>query len=1135
MQEFATRKAIAPELVLRQPNCLFRKYRMAVRIMKLTTILVTVACLQLSAKGITQTVTISVKDAPLYSVLKAIQKQTDFTFIISNRQLQKAKPVSLTATNMPLRQVLELCFKDQPLTYKIIDKVISVMVKESKDDKTSFTPPLPQNIDVSGKVTDENGAPLAGANVVEKGKQHGTTTNADGIFVLGGVDGNGSLEISYVGFQTLTVSINSRTSIVISLKQGDGNLQEIVINKGYYSEYKKFNTGNVATVTSKEIEQQPVQNPLLALQGRVPGLVITQLTGQNRGAVQVRIQGQNSLNPNALNPLIIVDGIPYPSELYASNSGIENLLQGGSPLNYINPNDIESIDILKDADATAIYGSRAANGAILITTKKGKVGKAKLSVNLQQGWGRVTRHVDMMNTRQYLDMRYKAYENDGIDITTLTPDGTNYDLTLWDTTSKTDWQKTLIGGTAKYTNVNASISGGSSTMQYMIGGTYNRQTTVYPGNFDDRSGGVHFNVNGASPSQRLNITLSGSYVYDNNHLPGVDLTNTALTMEPNAPALFNDNGTLNWGLNASGRSTWTNPLAYIVSSDFKHTTKNLISNANIRYNIFRGLDFVSNFGYTNLQNDLYTPVRLEFNPPERRATSVRRSTFTHRNTATWIIEPQLHYSFQIGKGKIETLAGSTFQKNNAYVLQVSASGFSNDQLMQSAIAAPTKTVSIASSTLYNYAALFGRLNFNWDGKYIINLTGRRDGSSRFGDANKFHNFGSAGVAWLFSEEKWMQRVHSFVSFGKLRGSFGTTGNDQIGDYKYISTYTAFTDPIPYQNLSYLRAISLPNPHLQWEETKKWQAGVDLGFLKDRIILGATYVLNQSSNQLTGYTLPAITGFSSITENFPATIRNTSWEFTLNTVNIKRRDLSWSTNLNLTLPKNKLIKFPNIEKSSYSAGTDGVVVGQPLGIIATYPYGGVDPATGYYTLIDTTGKPTPTPTGDDIKQNVLVSTLPKFYGGMENTISYKGFQLSFFFQFVYQKGPRDFYYWNGQNNPGAFEAGHSNQPTTVTEHWKKPGDNVPIGKLTTDNSFPMFPIYTGDWYSYDASYVRLKNVTLSWQLPKPWLRSNIMQSCLIYFRGQNLMTITKYKGLDPETGNVTLPPLQMWTIGVKLEL
>jgi TonB-linked SusC/RagA family outer membrane protein len=883
---------------------------------------------------------------------------------------------------------------------------------------------------------------------------------------------------------------------------------------------------------------------LLALQGRVPGVEVYQTTGINGGNVTVRIQGINNfgsvasgLQPKVgTEPLIIIDGVPYPSQTL--NPNLEIITAGGSPLNYFNPSDIESISVLKDADATAIYGSRAANGAILITTKKGKAGKPKLSVDVQQGWGKVTRHVDMMNTRQYLDMRYEAFKNDGVSLSTLSQSD-DYDLTVWDSTRYTDWQKTLIGGTAQYTNINAGVSGGTDLVQYLIGGNYNRRTTVFPGDFADKIGGLHFNLNGSSPDRRLGIQLSGSYTYNQNGLPAFDLTNSAILFEPDAPKLYNDDGSLNWAPKANGSSSFKNPLATSVYTEYSNTGRNLVSNLNLSYSILNGLVLSSNFGYNNLQSDLFNGFKLEYNRPEIRATSQRIANFGKTNLSTWIIEPQLRYEKNISKGKLETLIGSTIQKSAGNYTQINASGQPTNELLHS-IAAATSVNGFGTDYIRKFNGVFGRIGYNWDKKYLLNLTGRRDGSSKFGGENRFHNFWSAGAGWIFSEEKFLQSSKSWLSFGKLRASYGTTGNDQIADYSYLSLYNIVNTNILYQGTTSLNVAGLSNPFLQWEETKKLQGGIDLSLLNERIALGITYALNRSSNQLIAYSIPDLTGFSSFTKNFPATVQNTSLEFSLNTVNVKSKDFNWNTNINLTIPRNKVTSFPGIELTSYAKGDLGVIVGEPIGIQKKYVYGGVDPGTGFYLFQDSTGKNVnPDNSGfSSIKQSAMVSLLPKFYGGFSNTISYKGFLLDFLFQFVYQLGTKDMYYSNDNVAPGQFNKGYSNQPVTVLNHWQKPGDNAPIARYNSDYSLTVWPsYYSNEGYSYAAgSYIRLKNVSLSWQLPKAWSNGAHLQNAQIYFRGQNLMTITGYKGLDPETRSITtLPPLQMWTVGAKIEL
>jgi TonB-linked SusC/RagA family outer membrane protein len=1103
------------------------------RILKICTIILLAGCLQASATGFGQKITLNEKDVPLTKVFKEIKKQTGFRFFYLSQQMEEAKKVTIHVKDASMEEVLQLCFKDQPFGYEVKENVIVIKMKSPPVTEINRQPEITgEPVTVSGKVTDEQGQPLVGANIKVKGSSVGTTTDNLGRFTLANLDENSILEISFVGHDAQSFHIKGKPFLTIALNQRQSILDETIVI-AYGTSSRRFTTGNIATVKAADIEKSPVQNPLLALQGRVPGVEVTQLTGMPGGAVTVRIQGRNSIN-SGLEPLVVIDGVPYQSQFVGidPSTSLERIIQGGSPLNYVNPNDIESIDILKDADATAIYGSRAANGAILITTKKGKAGRTKLNLNLQQGWGKVARRVNMMNSRQYLDMRFEALRNDGIALSTLTPNSSNYDFTLWDTSRYTDWQTELIGGSAQYTNINAGISGGNAAVQYVVGATYNSQTTVFPGKFDDKVGNLHFSINGASANQRLKLQLTGSYGYDQNHLPGIDLTEQAVLMEPVAPSLYNADGTLNWAPNAAGRSTWTNPIAYVQNTDFLSTTKNLISNASISYRILRGLDFRGSVGYTNTQSELYIANRLGVFTPENRATSQRSAYFGNRNMSSWIIEPQLQYAGMLGKGKLEGLLASSIQKSSYTYLAIDAFGFLSDLLMKTLRAATSTNIRSSFSGITRFNAIFGRLGYNWDDKYLISLTARRDGSNKFGAQNRFHNFGSVGLGWIFSQEKWITQQSNLLSFGKLRASYGTTGNDQIPDFSYLSIYNFTSPTILYENSIGLNPRNISNPYLQWEETRKWQGGVDLGFIKDRIVVGATYVRNRSSNQLIAYAIPSITGFLNITKNLAATIQNTSWEFTLNTINVKGKEFSWTSSANLTIPRNKLIKFPGIEKTGYASGTNGLIIGQPLGLIKVVRYAGVNPADGSYLVIDKNDNPINYPEIGD--QTIFISTISKYYGGVVNTLSYKGIQLDFLFQFVRKKGIRDMYFYNGNLSPGDFSAGGSNQPVSVLDRWQKTGDDAAIGRFTTSGLFPSFNV-SDAWYSYDASYIRLKNVSLSWQLPTGLLKKAKLQNARVYAHAQNLATITKFPGLDPETLSINaLPPLRMITVGGQIE-
>ncbi|WP_207515236.1 SusC/RagA family TonB-linked outer membrane protein [Longitalea luteola] len=1126
---FRGNKARLPKLHLAAVDPGSSMVQKAMRIMKLTALFILAACLHVHATGYGQRVTLSAREAHLEKIFAEIRKQTGYSFLYTSHILKNTSKVTVRVTNAPVNEVLDIALQGQGLEYRIKaeDNLIIIKAKPVVMDKVVKVAGDP--IDVSGKVTDGEGRPLPGANVKVRGTSIGVTTDNNGNFVLKNVADNAVLEISFVGFDVHTVIVKDRSFFTIALTKKLSVLDETVVI-GYGTTSRRFSTGNISTIKAAEIEKRPVQNPLLALQGTIPGIEITQLSGINGANVRARIQGINSIQ-SGVDPFVVVDGVPYPTSL--TQTYLEGIVQNGSPLNYINPADIESIDVLKDADATAIYGSRAANGAILITTKKGKAGRSVINFNLQQGWGKVNRFVDMMNTRQYLDMRYEAYRNAGVVLASQAVNSNNYDLKLWDTTRYTDWQKELIGGTAHYTNINAGVSGGTANWQYLIGGTYNRRTTVFPGDFENKIGNAHFNINGTSNNQRFRLQLTGSYMYDQNHLGGEDLTNLAIKMEPNAPAIYNDNGTLNWAPDQSGNSSWINPLASSVNQDFSNVTKNLVANAILSYKLIPGLQFSSSVGYTDLRSDLYFPTRLESERPENRNNSTRNVSFGNRSMGSWIIEPQLSYIGNIGKGKIEGLLGTTIQKSTSQSLTVNGSGFASDMLMKSLVFATTTSIWVSSSEINRFNALFGRLTYNWNNKYLINLTGRRDGSNKFGNANKFYNFWSIGAGWIFSEEKWIRQYLPFISFGKLRSSYGITGNDQIASFSYLSIYDINHPTILYQGNYGLNPAGIPNPYLQWEETRKLQGGIDLAFFSDRLILGATYARNRSSNQLIAYVLPDLTGFSTITKNLPAKIENTSLEIVLNGAIVKAKNFSWNINMNLTVPRNKVLSFPGIESTSYASGDQGIIVGQPIGVVKAFKYAGIDPVNGRYLAFDINGNPTISP---DINndRNVLISTLPKYYGGLSNSINYKGFQLDILFQIVRKIGNKDLFFYNGTNYPGRFFRGSSNQPVTVLDRWQKPGDAGPIARFFTAN-FSMSNIYNSDiWYNYDASYIRLKNVSISWQLPATLLKRTHLNRAQIYFRGENLATITNYSGLDPETMNIgSLPPLQMWTFGAQI--
>ena len=1116
-------------------------------VMKLTAILLLMACLQVSAAGHSQTVTLSGNALQLEQVFKEVRKQTGYFFLYPTDALKKAKRVNVKAAAMPVNEFLKLIFRDQPLHYAIESKTVNVSSYTPAEQllesgATYFIAPVP----VRGVVRDLSGNPLVGATVVNRTTNTSVSSGADGSFTIAAETGQ-LLTISFIGYGAVQIKLlSANTAVVVAvdsnadepvaaglqkgqslntgatgfslaLSPATSQLAEVIINKGYYTDTKKTSTGNVSKVTGEEIARQPVSNPLAALSGRVPGMFISQNSGAPGSAFQVQIRGINSI-ANGNDPLYVIDGVPFSIAPELQNNNNLNPA-GGNPLNLINPNDISSIEVLKDADATAIYGSRGANGVVLITTKKGKAGQARVDINFYRGIAKVTNQVPYLNTEQYLAMRKEAFKNDGavpdpaIDVDVL---GGN----TWDPNRYTNWQDELIGNTATYTNAQASVSGGSEQIQYKLGGGYHRETAVYPGDNAMQKGSMQVNLGGASRNQRLKFNFSGSYVNENTTLPVTDPVSVMSYFAPNAPKAFNDDGTLNW---ANGTWLQGNPYAFL-SQPYKGRSTNLLGNLMISYNITRGLDFKTSLGYTNIHMNQRRLIPFSTIDPLRGESS-GNSSFNNAETRSWIAEPQVDYKINIGKGKFSALAGLSFQQSHNQGTRLTARGFSSDLLLENIQAASNITVDRLTDIFYKYNAVYGRLNYSYVDKYIFNLTARRDGSSRFGPGKQFASFYAAGAAWVFSAENWVQQQMPFLSFGKLRASYGTSGNDQVADYSYLDRYNSTVNT--YGGSQGLYPVNFFNPMLAWEQNKKLEAALELGFLNDRINVSASWYNNRSGNQLVESPLSVVTGFGSISENLPAVVENRGLEFTLNTVNIRKAAFRWSSSFNITFPRNKLVSFPNFEASSYS---ERLVMGQPLTAGKAYQYAGVDPQTGLFQFMGADGKPTidPIPLVDNIS---LLDFGPRFYGGFQNSFSYAGFKLDFLFQFVKQKG-MNYYYEHVGGLPGTFSA---NQPVDVLDRWQKEGDIAKFQRYNQDYSTIASSnnAVNSDFQYGDASYIRLKNVSLSYNLPTRWINRAHLQQARIYFQGQNLLTITNYRGYDPENRNyLVLPPLKVYTLGVQ---
>ena len=974
--------------------------------------------------------------------------------------------------------------------------------------------PLPKLIlqqqNITGTVSDSQGL-LPGVTVSVAGKSTATITDYQGKYSITAT-ATDILVFSFVGYATLNIPVAGRTVVSVNLQEDATQLQEVRINAGYYSVKESEFTGSIAKITSKDIETQPVTNVLAAMQGRMAGVDITQQTGAPGGGFDIRIRGLNSLRSTGNAPLYIIDGVPFSSDAIGDRQTSTSLPSATSPLNTITPSAIASVEVLKDADATAIYGSRGANGVVLITTKKGKAGKTQFAASSSTAVGQITRTTDLMRTPEYLMMREQAFINDGI----TTYPFNAYDVNgTWNRNDNTDWQEELTGGTAEIKTMQLSVSGGSAQTHFLLSGNTYSQGTVYPGDFDYKKGGAHLSVDHESIDKKFKVTFSGSYDIQDNDQPARDLTRISRNLAPNAPALYNADGTLNWE-----NSSWENPLAALYAKALSKTNS-LVTNGLFSYQLGYGFTAKTSFGFTDLQHhETRSNPSTIYDPIYQAGPSYSSIYLTTTARQSWVVEPQLQWQKQLGKGKFDVLAGATFQNETTNRLVQFGSGFTSNSLLYNLASATLSRTNFDDEILYRYQALFGRVNFSWQDKYFVNLTGRRDGSSRFGPGKQFANFGAVGMAWVFSEEKVIREDFSLLSFGKVRGSFGVTGNDQIGDYQYLDTYQSSTSV--YDGTVGLRPIRLFNPNFSWESNRKIEAAIELGFLNDRIFTTAGWYHNRSSNQLIGMPLPSTTGFTTIQSNLDATVQNTGLELTLRTLNIQQDSFGWTTDFNITLPKNKLIAFPDLATSSYR---NQYVIGESINIQKLYHFSGVNPQTGIYEFADVNGDGALS-FADDAQ--TIRDFSPEYYGGLQNQLRYKRVQLDFLFQFVKQLN------WNAASQysaPGAF----GNQPASANGGWQQPGDSATTQIYTTGLNSAAVTAYGRYAYSSaavsDASYIRLKNVAVSYSVPTH-LKG---LQCKLSLQAQNLLTITSYDDGDPEFRSFNyLPPLRVISLGAEIK-
>ncbi|WP_431293374.1 SusC/RagA family TonB-linked outer membrane protein [Pedobacter sp. P26] len=659
--------------------------------------------------------------------------------------------------------------------------------------------------------------------MVLKSNGKGVSTAADGTFTLSNVNEGAPLLVKFLGYNQKEI-VAAKLLGNIRMEPTQNPLDEVQI-QAYGKTSRRLSLANITSVKAKDIENQVVSNPLLALQGRVAGLRIQQVSGNVGATVNVNIQGTSSLKGSSV-PFYVVDGVPYPGSTIEGTGNPQvwgratpslQRESSGSPLTYLNPSDIESIEVLKDADATAIYGSRAANGAIIITTKKGKPGALRIDLTAQSGWDKVPQITKFLNTEEYLEIRREAYAN----ANQIVEPGT-YDLDgTWDQTRYTDWQKELIK-TQNYSNANLSVSGGSINSNYRVALTANRQGSPYGQDFRNDNVALSTSLNSASANQKFKMSLVANYLNGQNSLPSLSSAlpggGIISLLSPNAPAVYNPDGSVNWAINADGVTTFPlNPIPRFLTNPYEVKTNNLTSNLDLSYNIFKGFDLSTSIGYNRAQQQEFSADLLATYPPADQIYVQRSGSLRFTQSNSLIVEPKVSYGLQFGAHRIKALLGTTYNRSQAETSGIVGYGQNSDSQVRNLAAASSFSQTGAFYQEYRYNAIFSRLEYSFKDRYLFNLSIRRDGSARFGPANRFGNFGSVAAGWIISEERWLKENATWLDFLKLRSSYGITGSDAVGDYSFMDLYSSATVGVPYQGIVGLSPRGLLNKELQWEE------------------------------------------------------------------------------------------------------------------------------------------------------------------------------------------------------------------------------------------------------------------------------------------------------------------------------
>lgn len=964
---------------------------------------------------------------------------------------------------------------------------------------------------VTGTIKDgQTGEPLVSATLILKGTTTGTVTDFDGNYSINVPGDDAVIVVSYTGYKTTEIVVGNRSTIDITL-DGNEQLLEDVVVIGYGKQIKSTLTGNIAKVDGQAMKAMPVVSIEQALQGQAAGVFVESVNGKLGSNTRMRVRGVGSINAGT-EPLIVVDGVPLAKD--ARNTSGASL----NPLADINFNDVESVEVLKDASAKAIYGSRGSNGVIIITTKSGKSGKGRIELDVQSGISQPTGKREFLNSKEYIELFTEAAVNsdniEGVD----TADASSWTQFVYsrfrrydghtDWTQRidqTDWQDEALrnGGVNSAT---LSFSGGTDKIRYFASANYSKFKGIVVSNNLDKNG-ARLNLD-FDATKRLKVgvnmnvarTLTTQVSDDNAFSTPMQL----VALAPITPTRD-----LEGELYDRPVTTYYNGLIDVEDGQRNVKTLRLLGNVFGDYSIIDGLGLRVEAGaniYT-INDDAFFGFRTENGSANRGYGYSAWAQATDYNS-----NAVLHYDKSINKHNIGADLGTEYFVSNYRRTFIEGEQFPTEDFKTLASAATIKG-GTSTVTDFSFLSYFGRVRYDFDRKYLFNVSARIDGSSRFGANNRYAFFPAVSAGWVLTQEDFL-KDNNVLSFLKLRGSWGQSGNAEIGNFQSRGLYEAGR----YAGQSALVPQQIPNPELTWEISSEFDFGIDFGFFDNRISGEVDYYVKNTANMLLNTPVPQTSGFATQTQNV-GELLNRGIEFVLNTNNLVG-EFTWNTSLNFAFNHNEVIaltKGQDIIDDGSSRYLNVIKVGEPIGVFYGAEYAGVNPDNGdalwYVNEMDANGNviDASKTTNDYTEANfvVLGSPLPKVIAGLSNTFSYKGFTLDIRFQGQYGNMIH--------NAGGGFMSCNAcwfdNQTRDQLDRWQKPGDvtRVPQARLGYSNGDQS----RSSRYLSDGSYTRLKNLTFSYDFPKKWFTNTGISDLRLYFTGTNLLTFTKYEGWDPE--------------------